>query len=107
MKDFIRSYKEIDLKLIQAIKSDENIDEILNEREKLLRSIEYIDVSKKDLKELFLSEGLDKLDKEIEETLISEKMKIKEQINKLKTVKNANSGYAMATRRTSLFSKKV
>lgn len=107
MRSFIKAYKEIDLRLIDAIKADGNMDEILNEREKVIKSIESIDGSKEELKKLFFAEGLDKLDKEIEKALISEKMKVKEEINKIKVAQSAHNGYAMANRRTNLFSRKV
>ncbi len=107
MERFIKSYKDIDLKLINAIKSDGDIIKIIEERGKIIESISLLECSKEELRERYLKEGLDKLDKEIEICLIEEKMKVKEEIIRIKVAKNAQNGYASASRRASLFSTKV
>lgn len=107
MESFIEAYKDIDLKLIDAIKSDGDINKIIDERGKVIEGINSIECSKEELREIFLKEGLDKLDKEIETCLIEEKIKIREEIDRVKVIKNAQNGYAMATRKSNVFSREV
>lgn len=100
-------YRDINLHIINSIKENRENLNLFKEREEAINEILSLDLDKVKIKRIYLDEGLDMLDRELEYILKEKMVSIKAEIRQVKDRKQANLRYATANRSSSFFSKRV
>ncbi|MDD6795378.1 MAG: hypothetical protein PUE01_08235 [Clostridiaceae bacterium] len=106
MINYFDKYKKINEEILKAIKDEgENIEELLEEKEKQVNSIIELDISKEQQKKMYYELGLDKLDNLVIKEFEMKLKEIKTEMFKLNQMNKATESYINVTRRGNIFSK--
>lgn len=105
MELVINRYIEIDKKLIRAIKEEENFDEILQEREIIMKELCSFKIE--EAKKAYFEAGLDKLDEEVRYAFLNKIHDIKKEIQNNERLNNANNCYRSSMKERNLYSRFV
>lgn len=106
MINYFAKYKEINEEILKAIKDEkDNIEELLEEREKQVNSIIKLEISKEQQKKMYYELGLDKLDNLVIKEFEMKLKEIKTEMFKLNQMNKATESYINVTRRGNIFSK--
>lgn len=107
LRDILKKYKEISMELIEAIKEDANIDELLDARQELLKEIVKNNLSQQEKKAIGKEFDILKMEELVKEALEKEQSKVKDEIRELHLKKQANKGYGKNINSINFFSTKV
>ncbi|MPM73191.1 hypothetical protein SDC9_120167 [bioreactor metagenome] len=104
----LEDYKKTTEKIIENIKNDLDIDELMKKREELIKELfKNENIDNNDIKELYLTKGLLDLDRKLKLTIEEEQLKVKEEIRNIHKRKNANNAYEKNKRVNNFFSTKI
>lgn len=108
VENILESYKKITEEIITNLKNDIDINNLMDEREEMIRKLfEDEKISKDYIKDLYLSMGLLNLDEELKLILNEEQAKVKEEMRSLHEKKNANNIYGKNINTVNFFNKKI
>lgn len=105
--DCLEEYKDITLKLIDKIKLEENVEELLKKRADILKKIEEITFDKEGFKEIIDDLNILDLENEAQKLIKAKKLKIKKQIDTLKKNRVARNQYMNSQEKPNYFSAKI
>lgn len=102
-----KRYGEITKKMMLCLKEDKDVDELMQERENILKELDNSKYSRAEKLECYKNLELDGLDKSFEETIKNQMISIKNEIKDTQNRNTAFSGYASSQEQRNLFTKKV
>lgn len=98
-------YRTLTLEIMDKVKKDEEIDDLINKRSKILAALKEINFSKEEIIEIANTLKLLELEEELEALVIKERTEIKKQIESLKKARQANSNYNRIENKSRVFNK--
>lgn len=101
------NYKEATIRIIDGINNGEDMTPYFEYREKMLKEINNLNYDGNILRNEYIGQGIDKLDKELQELLSKEENLLKDKIRESKVRRAAYSSYASVNRNSNLFSRRV
>lgn len=107
IEELFIKYKKITREMIEELKNNNDINDIIKKREILLEEISKVNISGKQKEICYKKLGIDKDDADLELMLKKNIEEIKLKIKKAKTGKEAFSAYSSANRQDNLFSRHV
>lgn len=107
IEHILEDYKNITEKVIKLISNDDEVIQLMEEREKLIKNLFSNGETVEDIKRIYLNKGLLQLDKELEIAIENEKVKVKEEIKKIHKQKNAKNAYDRNRPINNFFSTKI
>jgi hypothetical protein len=102
----LEKYKEITLQLIDKTTTGEDLQELINERSKIIDEIINVDFNEEELKEKVENFNILELDNELQTLVKKEKNKIRNQINMLRKNREARKNYNKINDNLKIFSAK-
>ncbi|ASW43120.1 flagellar protein FliT [Clostridium isatidis] len=109
LENKLEEYKKITEFIIKNISNkDVDFNSLMDKREKIIT--ELIDEKNTNLeliKEIYISKGLLDLDRKLKVTIEEEQAKVKEEIRKIHTIRNANKAYENNKKINSFFNRKI
>lgn len=90
----LEEYKEFTLKLISAMDNDNDLEKLLDERQKILDEIEELNSDKKEFTKLAENLDIIKLEEELKNKLSMQKMKVRKELETLRKQRQARKSYA-------------
>lgn len=110
IKKHLEKFKDITLQLICRVKEDDfdSVDVLMEERQKIIDNIDSVEFSQDKFVNIAKELNIIEYDKELEKIIIEKKAKIKEEMGKIITNRNANTSYNKKFYSNStIFSKKI
>ncbi|MBC2398419.1 flagellar protein FliT [Clostridium tetanomorphum] len=110
IKKHLEKFKDITLQLIDKVKEDDfdSVDMLMEERQKIIDDIDSVEFSQDEFVNIAKELSVIECDKELEKVIIEKKAKIKEEMGKIITNRNANTSYNKKFYSNStIFSKKI
>lgn len=110
LKEFLDNYKNVTIDLINNLYCDNlsNIDEFMKMRQSILECIGNLNCSKEDFNLITNEIQLPAIEERLKEVMTEKKGKLRAEIEKISTVKNANNSYNKNLYGKSMvFSKKI
>ena len=102
----LNNYKEITLQLISKVNEDNDINELLDQRAKILDEIRKINFSKDEMNESIEVISVFELDKKLETLLKKKKAEVKKQIDIIRKNREARKKYNEINGNLKIFSAK-
>jgi hypothetical protein len=106
ISEYLEKYKEITLQLIENTKTGEELEELLNERAKMLDVIDDIHFFEDEFKEKVEVMNILQLDNKLQTLIIQEKIKIKNKMDILRKNREARDRYNKLNDNLKIFSAK-
>ena len=107
LKKPLEEYKNLTLELIRKATNDEDLSELINKRDDILKEIEQHDYNKEDFRNIVQSLDILKLDEELKLVVKKEMVGIKKKIDKIRAARVARIGYRNSSERIKLFMNKA
>lgn len=108
MVEELRKLKEITLKIIGEVQKENDVNELLAERQKIINSIINSNYNKEEVKKCFISLGINKDEENLKKVLDKYRNELKEQVKSSGKRKTAFNSYSYGQNRgISFFSTKV
>ncbi|KAJ53506.1 hypothetical protein CTM_02624 [Clostridium tetanomorphum DSM 665] len=110
IKKHLENFKDITLQLIDKVKEDDfdSVDMLMEERQKIIDNMDSVEFSQDEFVNIAKELNIIEYDKELEKVIIEKKAKIKEEMGKIITNRNANTSYNKKFYSNStIFSKKI
>jgi hypothetical protein len=107
LSEYLEEYRVLTLELIDNIKKDGEVDILIEQRENILKSINDLNFDEEEIRKIGNALNLLKLEKELENSVRKEKVKIKQQIETLKRSKQANMQYNSLENKARVLNKSV
>ncbi|VYU41811.1 flagellar protein FliT [Clostridium tertium] len=104
----LENYKEITENIILKLKNDLDVDDLMDNREKLIKDIfkdENMDINY--IKEMYISMGIFDVDKELKSVIEDQQIKVRKEIRNLHNIKNANNAYGKNRKSNNFFNTKI
>lgn len=106
--NILENYKKITEEIITNLNNDIDINNLMDEREELLKKLfEDEKINKDYIKDVYLSMGLLNLDEKLKLIIKEEQSKVREQISSIHEKKNANNIYGKNINTMNIFDKKI
>lgn len=93
LREYLEEYRALTLLLIDEVKKDGELNDLVEKREDILKSINDLNLDMEEIKTIGNSLNLIKLEEELQDMYKKEKVKIKKQIENIKRAKKANQNY--------------
>jgi|GEM_PF-2984952 len=106
LNESLESYRNITLELIDAVKTDDNLDVLFDQRQNIIKNIESLNFDKHEFKELAISFNILELEDKLQKTINEEKIKVKNKINLIRKTREARDKYENSQFKPTLFNKK-
>jgi len=103
LKLLLEEYKELTLKLMSKVEDIEQLQMLLDERQKVLDEIEVINNDKKAFTVIAKELNLIELEEEVKNKLENEKIKVKKELDNLRRQRQANKSYATINKDINFF----
>lgn len=109
IEELFQNYKDISLNIIRSLDDDkvEQLDELLSQREKILKEISKQNQSKEELKRLYGKYDLFEIDEDMRKKFEASLKEVKKEIVKISRRKEATKGYNNMNARSVYLSKKI
>jgi hypothetical protein len=109
IEELFQNYKDISLNIIRSLDDDkvEQLDELLSQREKILKEISKQNQSKEELKRLYGKYDLFEIDEDMRKKFEASLKEVKKEIAKISRRKDATNGYNNINARSVYLSKKI
>lgn len=107
LKKPLEEYKNLTLELIKKAKNDEDLSELINKRDDILKEIGKHEYSKDEFRKIVESLEILKLDEELKLVVKKEMVEIKKKIEKIRTARVARMSYRNSTEKIKLFMNKA
>lgn len=110
LREGLIDFQRLTENLINSLRAEDYdaLEDIFNKREKIIKTINSLNYNNEDFKTIASELRLLELDNELNKLLSEKRQSVREQIDKLKTVKKANSNYQRNFQLDSIFlSKKI
>ena len=107
MAKLLDQYKEITTKIIDELRADRDINTLMEEREKILKEIESLNISKDELLEEYTKLDIKAIDDNLGELIKLKMNEVKDRIKEGKVRRSAFSSYSSVNRQGNLFARKV
>lgn len=105
--EILLEYKDLTIKMIESIKGDTEIDELIKKRSKILEKISILSFDKNEVKNTVKSLGIMELENELHDLIRIAKNDVKNQLIKLQQLKVANDRYINFKSGAHIFSTKI
>lgn len=95
IKEYLEKFKDITLQLMDKVKKDDfdTVDMLMEERQKIIDNIDHMEFSQDEFVNIAKELNIIEYDKELEKVINEKKAKIKEEMRRLSTNRNANTNY--------------
>jgi len=103
----LEEYRNLTLSLIEKAKNDEELSEIINKRDNILKEFDEADYGKEEFKKIVKEFNILELDNELELIVKKEMVKIKKQIENIRSTRIARNGYSNSQTQIKLFTRKA
>lgn len=100
-------YKNTTMKIINKLNDDEECLELMDSRKKIIEDIILSDYDKNMLKSIYKTQGLEEIDKCLENTIKGKLKDAKEAINKAAKGRQTLAGYHSAKKRQNFYSARI
>lgn len=107
LHEYLEEYKALTLVLIDEVKKDGQLTPLIEKREDILKAIDDLNFDKEEIKAVGNSLKLLELEKELQNSVEKEKVKIKKQIETLKKTRQANTNYNNIENKARVFNKSI
>lgn len=107
LSEYLEEYKTLTLVLIDAVKNDDEMNDLIRKREVILESINNLNFDEKEIKTIGNSLKLLELEEELQNSVKKEKVRIKRQIETLKKARQANTNYNSIENKARVFNKSI
>ena len=107
LREYLEEYKALTLFLIDEVKKDGELNDLIEKRENILKSINDFNTDKEEVKTIGNSLKLLELEQELQNSVEKEMVKIKKQIQNLKKARQANTNYNSIENRARVFNKNI
>lgn len=106
-RSILEEYKEISLRLLEDIKNDKDVSELMKMRDDILKKLGDLEVSVEEKRQVVEELEILQLEKKIKEAIEEEKGKVKEELRNIQKRKTANREYAAVNSKVNFFSTKI
>jgi hypothetical protein len=103
----LEEYKNLTLELIKKAKNDEDLSQLINERDDILKEIGRHNYNKEDFRNIVQSLDILKLDEELKLVVRKEMVEIKKRIEQIRAARVARNGYRKSSESIKLFMNKA
>jgi hypothetical protein len=105
LKDIMYKFKELTLMLINSVENEEydNLDFLINERQKLIDKMELLDYTKEEFKDTCIELQILPLQQKLTTLINNSKSKIRSELDNMATSKTANRNYNKGFRVDAVF----
>lgn len=110
LKCQLEDFKEVTLKLIEKVENDEfeKLDELLEKRQEIIVRIDKLQYSQEEFRNIAESIDILPLQKKLLDLMNIKKIKLRNEMDKISEIKNANKSYQSKSSLDSVyFSKKI
>lgn len=107
LHEYLEEYKALTLVLIDEVEKDGELNSLIKKREDILKSINDLNFDKEEIKVVGNSLKLLELEKELQNSVKKEKVKIKKEIENLKKTRQANTNYNSSENKARVFNKSI
>lgn len=105
--DIFERYGEVTKEIVVSIKEDKDSDGLMEKRDSILKELQNSNYTSEEKLLLYKSKGLDVLDKELENLVKDEMLKVKNHIKATQSRKLAHTTYNSNMVNNNMFTKKV
>lgn len=105
LEDCLIKFNSISVQLVDCLKNEEfeRLEKLLDDRRQVIEHIQAISYKQEEFSEIALSLGILDTEREVTSLLSLKKHEVREQMNKVSTVKKANNNYQRNFHTDSLF----
>lgn len=107
LREYLEEYKALTLILIDEVKKDGQLNDLIEKRENILKSINDFNLSKEEIEAIGNSLNLLVLEQELQNSVEKERVKIKKQIQNLKKARQVNKNYNNIENKSRVFNKNI
>ena len=107
LEQYLIRYEELTLQLINSVKKEEDLGDLLIKRQEILDILHKFKFSQQDYKYLKLKDRILKLDEELKFEINKSKESLRKRIESLKKAKQARSKYDQSQIRYTFFDKMI
>lgn len=107
LREYLEEYKALTLLLIDKVKKDGQLNDLIEKRENILKSINDLNLSKEEIEAVGNSLNLLVLEQELQNSVEKERVKIKKQIQNLKKARQVNTNYNNIENKSRVFNKNI
>lgn len=105
LKNFLEEYRDITLKLISEVEETEKLENLIDERQKIIAKVEQLDYTKMEFSIIVDELKLLELEEQLQNRVKKEKAKVKEELDKVKKIRQARRSYASRESGSNFFDK--
>ena len=103
----LEEYRDLTLNLIENAKKNEELSNLINKRDNVLKEFDEVDYSKEEFKKNVKEFNILELDNELQLTVKKEMVKIKKQIENIRATRVAREGYGKSQEQIKLFMRRA
>lgn len=103
----LEEYRDLTLNLIDKAKNDEELSDLINKRDNILKEFDEADYSKEEFKKIVKEFNILKLDNELQLIVKKEMVKIKKKIENIRATRVARDGYGKSHEQIKLFMRRA
>lgn len=107
LKKPLEEYKKLTIELIRKAKNDEDLSELINKRDDILKDIGQQDYNKEEFRNIVQALDIIKLDDELKLVVKKEMVQVKKKIEKIRAARVARTSYRNSSESIKLFMKKA
>jgi len=103
----LEQYRDLTLNMIERVKNDEELSDLINMRDNILKEFDEADYSKEEFKKIVMEFNILKLDSELQLLVKKEMVKIKKKIENIRSTRVASKGYGKSREQIKLFMRRA
>ena len=107
LRDVLEKYRSVSLDLIKEIKEKANVEELMEERQRLLNEVCESDFPKEEKFRIGKELKILEIEDQVKETIEEEQRKVRDEIRKMRVKKQASKGYGANINSINFFNRKV
>lgn len=107
LRKIMEEYRDLTIELIKNVQKVDEVNILLEKRERLIADIDKLDFTQEEFKELFVLLDIIGIEKKLLDTLNCEKNDIRKKINAIKITKEARMKYENSKFMPTFFNKKA
>lgn len=107
LKKPLEEYKRLTIELIRKAKNDEDLAELINKRDEILKDIGQQDYNKEEFRNIVQALDIIKLDDELKLVVKKEMVEVKKKIEKIRLARVARTSYRNSSESIKLFRNKA
>ncbi|MFL0165431.1 hypothetical protein [Candidatus Clostridium helianthi] len=107
VSEYLEEYRTLTLSLINNIQNSSELNNLIEKRENILQLVNTVEFDKEEIKIIGSSLRILELEEELQTVIKKEKVKVRNQIEKLSKARQANTNYNSFENKARVFNKSV